>query len=120
MIGLAGLAVAMLRGGSVEDATASRAPGADALLAEYRAAEQQYIEATGRLLTLLEQRREEIPPETLQVVQENLGIIDAAIGRARLAFEADGAEAREAHVLTALYDKKLQLLWRASRLAIEG
>lgn len=119
VIGLAGLAAVMLRGGS-GDAAPDREPAAAAVLAEYRAAEQQYLEATERLLALLEQRRGEIPPEALQVVEENLGIIDDAIGRARLAFETDGAEARDAHVLTALYDKKLQLLWRASQLAIEG
>ena len=65
----------------------------------------------------LEERRAELEPDVLVVLDSNLAQIDAAISAVRLVLDPDRADVESRQILTALYDKKLQILWRASRLS---
>ncbi len=89
---------------------------ADESLAELWAAEQDYVAASSRLMEALEQRRRELSPQTVSLIEEQVGIIDRAIADVRVAVERDKVGTNHAHLLTALYQKKIQLLWTASRL----
>ena len=83
------------------------------LVARFEEAERAYLEATEMLVARLEEQRDSISPETLAVLDRNLEIVDAAIAEVRATRE--GVE--DERTLAALYDKKLQLLWQASRLS---
>jgi anti-sigma factor RsiW len=85
-------------------------------LASLRSAEGEYVLATDRLLEVLEARREELAPETLALVEENLRVIDDAIGNVWAALESDPGRARSGHLLTSLYWRKIALLQQAVRL----
>ena len=92
-------------------------PSIESLLADFRDAEVAYIRATTQLAQRLEDRRAELEPEVLAVLDRNLAQIDAAIVEVRLALDPDGPDVKNHQMLTALYDKKLQILWKASRLS---
>jgi len=92
-------------------------PSIESLLADFRNAEEAYLRATTQLAQRLEDRRGELEPEVLAVLDRNLAQIDAAIVEVRLALDPDGPDVKNHQMLTALYDKKLQILWRASRLS---
>ncbi len=92
-------------------------PSIESLLADFRDAEATYIRATTQLAQHLEDRRAELEPEVLAVLDRNLAQIDAAIVEVRLALDPDGPDVKNHQMLTALYDKKLQILWKASRLS---
>ena len=112
MIGLIGL-LAILRFGDGGEQKAS----IENLLADFRVAETEYIRATEMLAAALEQRRDEIPPETLAVLDRSLAEIDAAIRQARQARDRDDDGIENNQVLTSLYNKKLNVLMSASRLS---
>lgn len=80
-------------------------------------AEREYLAASARLMSLIEKRRAQLSPETARVLDENLDLINQAIDEVHQAFEADPENPQHGHALTALYRKKLETLWRASRLA---
>lgn len=84
---------------------------------EFLDAEREYLEATARMLSLLEQRRDQLSPETARVLDENLALINDAIEEVHRAFAADPGDPRHGHALNALYRKKIETLWRASRLS---
>ena len=109
-IGAAGSWWVMRPSGSTE-------PAAMTAEDELRAAEQAYVEATERLLAHLEQGPTQLSPETETVLAENLGIINEAIDRVHSAMETDPENRAHGQALAALYRKKVQTLWRASRLS---
>jgi len=92
-------------------------PTIETLLDDFRDAETQYIRATNELAQRLEERRADLEPNVLAVLDSNLAQIDAAIAEVRLALDPERSDMQNRQMLTALYDKKLQLLWRASRLS---
>lgn len=93
---------------------------ADALLAsQWRAVEEEYLRATAELLDALESARPELPPATIELIERNLRIIDAAIQESRSALAADPANRDIVQLLAAGYEKKLELLRYASRVATE-
>ncbi len=97
--------------------TAGSEPSIEALLENFRSAEAEYLRATNLLAERLEQRRGEMEPEVLAVLEKNLAQIDTAIAEVRLTLDPDRVDLENRQMLTALYDKKLQILWRASRLS---
>lgn len=101
---------------SVETAQGSEL-SIETLLADFRDAEAEYVRATDLLARRLEERRAELEPEVLAVLDRNLAQIDAAITAVRRVLDPDRADVHGRQMLTALYDKKLQILWRASRLS---
>ena len=92
-------------------------PSIESLLDNFRNAEAAYLRATNQLAQRLEDRRGELEPEVLAVLDRNLAQIDAAIVEVREALDPNGPDVKNHQMLTALYDKKLQILWRASRLS---
>ena len=111
---LAGL---RLGSGGAPAPIASGEPTIDALLADFQAAEADYVRATEMLARGLAERRDEIQPETLELLDANLELIDSAIAEVHLALERDGVGVENTQMLTALYSKKLNILMRASRLS---
>jgi predicted anti-sigma-YlaC factor YlaD len=89
----------------------------ESLLSDFKAAEAEYIRATEMLAAALEQRRDEIAPETLAVLDESLAEIDAAIMQARQARDREDAGVASSQLLTSLYQRKLNVLMSASRLS---
>ncbi len=88
----------------------------NATLSEFLAAQLEYEQATARLLEALEDHGD-LEPATRAVIEENLKIIDRAIEEVRAAMDADPGDARNRHVLNALYRQKVEFLWRVSRLS---
>ena len=84
---------------------------------EFRAAEQEYLRAATLLADVLEKQRGTLSPETAALVDENLEIINLAIANVRLALNADPGNPRNGQVLTALYQQKIEILRRVSRLS---
>lgn len=70
-----------------------------------------------KLKQLLDERREEIDPETLRALEESLGSIEAAVGEARRALEADPGNPYIQDHLDAMRERQLHLLRRAVALA---
>lgn len=90
--------------------------GGAIVLAAYGSAEQEYTAAVDELVTLLEQRRDRLAPETIRVLEENLAIIDAAIRASREALEADPWNPELGRLINAAYEKKMRVLRQALRL----
>ena len=80
------------------------------------AAELEYEAATELLMGAIEEKREHLSPEALEVLERNLAIIDDAIDEIRDTLaESPDVRGRE-QTLTAMYRKRIELLWRVSRL----
>ena len=81
--------------------------------------EAQFREARSELLAALEQRRDFLSDETLQVVHDNLDVIDQAIYRISAALDSDPDNSMLRSQLTWAYQQQIQLLQRANRLPAE-
>ena len=84
------------------------------------AVESAYRRDTDELMAVLQGRRDELSPETLAVVEENLRIINQAIQEVWDALENDPGRPGNGHLVTHLYRKKVALLQQAVRLPAEG
>ncbi len=73
-------------------------------------------QASDLLAATLEQRKDELDPATLAVVEENLAIIDRAIADCAAALETDPDDDELRRALLAVWRKKIDLLEQASRL----
>lgn len=78
--------------------------------------EMGYDAAIRQLTAALEARWADLDPGTVEVVQRNLAMIDAAIAEARAALEADPANAYLYKHLDTTLMKKVELLRRVNRL----
>ena len=83
---------------------------------EFRPAEIGYAQAIDDLIKMLDERREDLDPETLTVIESNLRVIDAAIRRARAAIEKYPEDSELATVLADNYRRKLEFLQRTNLL----
>jgi hypothetical protein len=109
-----GITTMTLRQRGEEAARAAPAPDA---MTEIRAAEQEYLKAAELLAEALERQRGSLSPETAALVEENLEIINRAIANVQLALNAEPGNAKNGQVLTALYQQKIEILRRVSRLS---
>lgn len=73
-------------------------------------AEQTFDKEIGAMRTIIAERRKDLDPVTLAVLQKNLKLIDAAIAESKAALAKDPASAFLLDRLTHAYDTKLQLL----------
>lgn len=89
-------------------------------LQTFRAAETDYRRTTDDLLAALDGRREELSPETIAVVEENLHIINQAIQDAWAALENDPSQVGNGYLVTSLYQRKVALLQQAVSLPAES
>lgn len=87
-----------------------------AVLASYE--EPAYDQAIVELETILAGMRDQLEPETVAVVEENLAIIDAAIAEARAALLADPANQQLHGHLSNTMQQKLRLLRMVTGAAI--
>jgi hypothetical protein len=69
------------------------------------------------LKKLLVERREEIDPETLRALEESLGSVEAAVGEASRALEADPGNPYIQGHLDEMRERQLHLLRRGVALA---
>ncbi len=98
-------------------------PAADSALdpeAAFALAEADYLRAKGALWAAVYAGRDAVSPETREVVERNLRIIDQAIGELRLALEADPGNPHLESLLLARHRSELDLLRRLRRASLEG
>jgi hypothetical protein len=74
------------------------------------AVDSLYGREIARLRTLIAQRGAQLDPTTVQVIEQNLGIIDSAIVRSRAALRRDPASGFLNEQLTSALEKKVELL----------
>ncbi|HYH79177.1 MAG TPA: zf-HC2 domain-containing protein [Longimicrobium sp.] len=92
---------------------AGRGGTAQTAFAAFRPAERSYQTAIADLQQALETKRGEMAPETVETLERNLRIIDAAIAESRAALEKDPNSRELTQMLGATYDAKVKVLRRA-------
>jgi hypothetical protein len=80
-------------------------------------AEQGYLRSTESLRRKLDERRDSLAPSTVATVERSLRIADSAIAEARAALERDPSNAVLAALFTSNYERKIDVLRRATELA---
>jgi len=78
--------------------------------------ESDYSAALTELSRALHRRRDRLSPETIEVVEKNLQIIDAAITEAREALDADPGNQYLLLAVASMYEEKVDLLQRLTHL----
>jgi hypothetical protein len=76
-----------------------------------------YVGATEELMDVLEARRDSLAPETREVVDRNLAVIDGAIGEIRAALRKDPGNAELLRQLDSVHRRKIEVLQRVVRLS---
>jgi hypothetical protein len=88
----------------------SRASGIPVQAVALQTAEQTFDREIGAMRAIVDERRKDLDPATISVLEKNLKLIDAAIAESRAALAKDPASAFLIDRLTHAYDNKLQLL----------
>jgi hypothetical protein len=83
------------------------------------AVESDFRQARSELMAILDQRRDSLSPETLEVVDSNLRLIDEAIEQISDALGDDPDNPQLSHRLAFAYRQQIQLLRRATNLPSE-
>ena len=83
-------------------------------------AEQTFDREIGAMRKIVDQRRKELDPATVIVLEKNLKLIDAAIAESKAALAKDPASAFLMDRLTHAYDTKLQLLRGVATIPAHG
>ncbi len=84
---------------------------------DWHMVEVEYARAITELEEGLQVARERLTPETVELVERNLRVIDEAIAEARAALVADPASEEVWKALSRRYEDRLDLLQQVSRLA---
>jgi hypothetical protein len=84
---------------------------------ELLGAEADYEEATRALLADLEEHRDELGPETLKTVEQNLAVIDEALREVRAALDAEPGNPELTRMLAATHRKKVDVLRQVVKLS---
>jgi len=94
-------------------------PATDApqLPAQLVSTEQNYVRSVETLRRKLDERRDSLAPSTVATVERSLRIADSAIAEARAALERDPSNAVLAALFASNYERKIDVLRRASELA---
>ena len=95
--------------GMTQSSVASLPPGA-------RDVEAHYVRTASELAEALAGQRAKLDPATVAKVEASLRVIDGAIDEARRALAGDPANLTLLDILTANYERKLELLRRATEL----
>ena len=90
---------------------------ADGLPAHLASAEQGYARSVETLRRTLDERRDSLAPSTVATVERSLRIADSAIAEARDALARDPANGVLAALFVSNYERKIDLLRRATELA---
>jgi len=86
------------------------------LPASFRSAEAEYVRTSGELRAALDAQRRQLDPATVATVERSLAVVDSAIAEARTALIRDPNNRVLVDLLSASYQRKLDLLRRASEL----
>jgi hypothetical protein len=106
---------------TVAGASMDGAPTAtDLLFAGYADVENQYAAAIADLADALESDRDRLPPETVQLIEENLRIIDEAIQHSLAALASTPESLPLQQAVMTSYERKLDFLRQAAALTAEG
>jgi anti-sigma factor RsiW len=81
---------------------------------DFRAIETRYAAATADLEALLRDANDDLPPETIALLERSLAVIDQALAEAREALRADPGDPALPGLIMAAYEQKLDLLRRAA------
>jgi hypothetical protein len=98
----------------------ARLPGATVAPVSMQTAEQTFDQEIGAMRKIIEERRKDLDPITISVLQKNLKLIDAAIAESKAALARDPASAFLMDRLTHAYDTKLQLLRGVASIPAHG
>ena len=98
-------------------ASPSAGPQVERLPARLASMEQGYLRSTEALRRTLDERRDSLAPSTVATVERSLRIADSAIAEARAALEHDPSNAVLAALFTSNYERKIDVLRRATELA---
>ncbi|MGB5817183.1 MAG: zf-HC2 domain-containing protein [Thermoanaerobaculia bacterium] len=90
-------------------------PAATSTAADIARSQDGVLHARKDLLEVLERRRDRLEPEVLVVVEENMRILDEAIGQLHLALEEDPGNRRLHFLLATRYQQEVNLAKRVSR-----
>ena len=124
LMAVSGTAAWMLRGqtaavpaaiGTIEAELEPSAGSSDARLANF--ADAQYDAAVSDLERALKERRNDLNPRTVEILERNLKLIDAAIAQARQALEEDPGNTYLNRHLVDARRRKLDLLRRAAAIS---
>lgn len=85
-----------------------------------QATEQTFDREIGAMRKIVDERRKELDPATVIVLEKNLKVIDAAIAESKSALARDPASAFLMDRLTHAYDTKLQLLRGVASIPAHG
>ena len=83
----------------------------------FAAEEKSYAESAAQLEAMLAGRRDSLAPSTVATVERSLRVADSAIAEARAALERDPANRAIEAILVSNYDRKIDLLRRATELS---
>jgi hypothetical protein len=82
--------------------------------------ENQYASAISDMVAALEANRDQLPPETVQLIEENLRVIDEAIQHSLAALESAPQSLPLQQALMTSYERKLDFLRQAAAITAEG
>jgi len=97
--------------------THARTRAAAQLPAHLVVAERGYARSVDALWRTLDERRDSLAPSTVATVERSLRIADSAIAEARSALEQDPANRVLGELFVSNYERKIDLLRRATELA---
>jgi hypothetical protein len=90
------------------------------LFAGYSDIETEYAAAIADLVAALEANRDQLPPETVQLIEENLRIIDEAIQHSLAALASAPQSLPLQQAVMTSYERKLDFLRQAAAITAEG
>jgi anti-sigma factor RsiW len=102
------------------------APTSTAVVAASRTApslahvDQQFRTVRSELIAVIDSRREQLPAETVAMIDDNLEIIDAALQQIRAALDADPSNTELRHLFVATYRKEIDFLQKMARFSADG
>jgi hypothetical protein len=85
--------------------------------ADYSSAEAEYIRATQKLQEVLDSRRQDLSPQTCQVMDRNIKIINEAIAEIKRALGNDPGNRQLNTLLMASYQNRIELMHWAAKLS---
>ena len=92
-------------------------PQTSAAPAMYANVERNYVATVAELRIALEAQRGTLAPATVRVLEHSLAAIDTAIAEARAALASDPSNQMILGILSANYERKVELLQRATELS---
>lgn len=100
---------------SSEEVRISQQPAPAPASVDLVSIELQFSTELETLQRALRENREQLAPETVQILEENLRVIDSAIQEARSALARDPNSSTLGELLKSAYQRKLELLKQAAR-----